>query len=187
MLFTCLIIPTLEPRDTWKKSPVFMHSLDKTSTFYVGLCILWTCCFLTHFVYAWCVDETILLIKVSITKHQSLVWFGMMHLISTNISLWIRALVREIMEEYLHDKQSTLDQPTQNYTAESNQTSSTFLMSEPGLFCYPHMAAFVQTRACASSRHISLVLIPIIIVWFYIETFLTITLFWSKIAPTSLN
>ena len=99
-----------------------------------------------------------------------------MHLISTNISLWIRALVREIMEEYLHDEKSTLDQPTQNYTTESNQTSSTFIMPEPGLFCYPHMAAFVQIQGVC--------LIPphkfssnIIIVWFYIETFLTITLF----------
>ena len=36
------LMPTLEPRDTLKKSLVF-NPLTKTSTFYVGLCILWTC------------------------------------------------------------------------------------------------------------------------------------------------
>ena len=40
--------------------------------------------------------------QIRVTKHQPLVWFGMVHLIFTNINLWIHSLAREIFEEYKH-------------------------------------------------------------------------------------
>ena len=40
--------------------------------------------------------------KIKVVKHQPLVWIGMVHLILTNINLWIHALAIEIVEEYHH-------------------------------------------------------------------------------------
>jgi len=40
-----------------------------------------------------------------IDKHEPAAWFGLMHLLATNVCLWFRTLVHEILEDFTHAQQ----------------------------------------------------------------------------------
>jgi hypothetical protein len=69
--------------------------------------------------------------KVHIVKHEAVAWFGLMHVMSTNICLWFRTLIFEIMEEFAHHGASVLD-ASDNSSHWGLETSHTSVASVPG-------------------------------------------------------
>lgn len=62
-----------------------------------------------------------LMLQVHIDRREALIRFGLMHTIATNMSVWLRTLINEIMNEYHHQEQTYLID--QQATTESNSTS----------------------------------------------------------------
>jgi Otopetrin len=44
----------------------------------------------------------IVTLQVHIDRREPLIRFGLMHVIATNMSVWLRTLINEIMNEYHH-------------------------------------------------------------------------------------
>ena len=54
--------------------------------------------------------------QIHIVRHRALAWFGLMHLMSTNMCLWFRTLIFEIMEEF-NQNSPPMDVTIQNTTS----------------------------------------------------------------------
>jgi hypothetical protein len=104
-------------------------------------------------------------LQLNIHRFKVLARFGLMHIVATNLCVWIRTLVLESIKEISNNDNrkylSTTTSTTAATTAATTTTTTTMLMPEQHLGQCPFDNSFLVTDQLKSLKFLSIQKVPI--------------------------